>query len=70
VPGSLGRVVPPDWQHVENFPLTAEAFPIRPTPVVIGVNWYVEFDEPQLDRQGHHWIGRDGHLTRVARWGS
>ena len=60
VPGALGRIVPPDWQHVENFPLTAMTFPVRPTPAVIGVNWYVEFDEPEQDSQGHWWIARDG----------
>jgi hypothetical protein len=65
VPGPLGRVVPPDWQHVENFPLTAATFPTRPTPVVIGVNWYHEFDNPQQDRQGHYWVARDGHVTTV-----
>jgi hypothetical protein len=34
-------------------------------PVVIGVNWYAEFDKPQKDSQGHHWIARDGKLTRI-----
>ena len=65
MPGALGRLVPPDWRHVENFPLTAATFPTRPTPVVIGVNWYDEFDNPEQDRQGHNWVARDGHLTKV-----
>jgi hypothetical protein len=65
VPGALGRIVPPDWQHVENFPLTALTFPVRSTPAVIGVNWYVEFDEPEQDSQGHWWIARDGKLTKI-----
>jgi hypothetical protein len=65
VPGALGRIVPPDWQHVENFPLTAMTFPVRPTPAVIGVNWYVEFDAPEQDSQGHWWIARDGKLTKI-----
>ena len=65
MPGALGRIVPPDWRHVENFPLTALTFPVRPTPAVIGVNWYVEFDEPEQDSQGHWWIARDGRLTKI-----
>jgi hypothetical protein len=58
--GALGRVAPPDWEHVEKYPLTAE---IRdeitvPRPVVIGVNWYPEFDEPFRDSSGH-WRVKD-----------
>jgi hypothetical protein len=33
--------------------------------VVIGVNWYAEFDKPEKDGQGHYWIARDGKLTRI-----
>jgi intein/homing endonuclease len=65
VPGALGRIVPPDWQHVEKFPLTALTFPVRPTPAVIGVHWYDEFDNPEQDSQGHWWIARDGRLTKI-----
>jgi hypothetical protein len=39
--------------------------PAKPTPVVIGVNWYVEFDEPEKDAQGHYWIARDAKLSKV-----
>ena len=39
--------------------------PAKPTPVVIGVNWYVEFDEPVKDAEGHYWIARDAKLTKV-----
>jgi hypothetical protein len=39
--------------------------PAKPTPVVIGVNWYVEFDEPEKDAEGHYWIARDAKLTKV-----
>jgi hypothetical protein len=39
--------------------------PKRPAPVVIGVNWYVEFDSPEPDAQGHQWIARDGRLSTV-----
>ena len=43
----LGRFIPDDWAHVEKYPLSA--LPKRrptPRPVVIGVNWYTEFDKP------------------------
>jgi hypothetical protein len=39
--------------------------PAKPTPVVIGVNWYVEFDKPEPDGDGHQWIARDGKLSRI-----
>lgn len=34
-------------------------------PVIIGVNWYVEFDRPEKDSHGHWWVARDGQLTRI-----
>ena len=34
-------------------------------PVVLGVNWYVEFDQPQRDDRQRWWIARDGNLTRI-----
>lgn len=45
---ALGRLKPPDWQHVEKYPLTALAADQRPAhvPVSIGVNWYTAFDSP------------------------
>jgi hypothetical protein len=33
-------------------------------PVVLGCNWYVNFDAPELDGGRRHWIGR-GDLGRV-----
>ncbi len=65
MPGPLGRRPPSDWKHVDKYPLTAATAPSKPVPVVIGVNWYAEFDKPQKDGQGHHWIARDGKLTRI-----
>jgi hypothetical protein len=65
MPGPLGRRPPSDWQHVDRFPLTASTAPKKPTPVVIGVNWYVEFDKPEQDAQGHYWIARDAKLSTV-----
>ncbi|HEX6021518.1 MAG TPA: hypothetical protein VFZ00_05945 [Solirubrobacter sp.] len=65
MPAPLGRRPPSDWTHVDKYPLTAATAPAKPVPVVIGVNWYVEFDKPQKDSQGHSWIARDGKLTRI-----
>ena len=65
MPGPLGRRPPSDWKHVDRYPLTAATAPKKPSPVVIGVNWYVEFDEPEKDAGGHYWIARDGKLTTV-----
>ena len=65
MPGPLGRRPPSDWTHVDKYPLMASMVPAKPTPVVIGVNWYVEFDKPEKDDQGHFWIARDAKLTTV-----
>ena len=65
MPGPLGRRPPTDWTHVDKYPLMASMVPAKPTPVVIGVNWYVEFDNPVKDDQGHSWIARDGKLSKV-----
>jgi hypothetical protein len=65
MPGPLGRRPPSDWQHVDRYPLTASTAPKKPSPVVIGVNWYVEFDEPAKDAEGHYWIARDAKLSKV-----
>lgn len=52
--GPLGRITPPDFEHVEKYPLTALAPEARPTfiPVVLGVNWYEGFDTPKLGKDG------------------
>lgn len=62
----LGRRTPTDWRHVERFPLSAEmAEALPPTPIVMGINWYVEFDRPVQDSQRHWWVARDGRLTTI-----
>jgi hypothetical protein len=63
--GPLGRKTPTDFAHVDRYPLTATTTPATPAPVVVGVNWYVEFDQPTKDGSGHYWVARDGRLTRV-----
>jgi hypothetical protein len=66
----LGRFIPDDWGHVEKYPLAALAEEERPTkvPVVIGVNWYVEFDNPKAGSgSDDHFVARGGarSLTQV-----
>lgn len=62
----LGRFIPDDFEHVTKYPLTALAATDRPTrvPVIIGVNWYREFDTPTEGSDGY-WIARDGRLTQI-----
>jgi hypothetical protein len=66
----LGRLIPDDFTHVEKYPLTALPAEERPTrtPVVIGVNWYSEFDNPDLDEEtGEYFVARGGadSLTQI-----
>jgi hypothetical protein len=47
--GALGRLVPPDTEHLDKYPLSAlppEELPVG-IPVPLGVNWYDSFDEPK-----------------------
>lgn len=57
----LGRRVSKNFEHVEKYPLMAAQIPeliTAPTPIVIGINWYSNFDDPVLDSNGHYWIGQ------------
>lgn len=68
--GPLGRRPPTDFSHVSRYPLTEprRVGVTTPTPVVIGVNWYVEFDEPSRTRERGrdvYWVARDGKLSTV-----
>jgi hypothetical protein len=75
----LDRLPPSDWRHYEKFPLTASIRAITPiVPVVLGVNWYQDFMNPQKDSQGRYWIGKDpknlgpmlgGHAICVRPYG-
>jgi hypothetical protein len=67
----LGRVAAPDGRHVRLYGLTTETMPTKPTPVVLGINWYQQFDAP-VARDGAWWIGvgdwkaiRGGHAICV-----
>lgn len=66
----LGRFIPDTWEHVAKYPLMALPPDERPTksPVVIGVNWYSEFDNPEQDeKSGEYFVARGGaaSLTKV-----
>src|ERR671915_371695 len=66
----LGRFIPDDWEHVDKYPFAALPDEARPkqVPVVIGVNWYSEFDNPELDENtGEYFVARGGadSLTQV-----
>jgi hypothetical protein len=66
----LGRLIPRRLAHVEAYPLTALSAEERPTrrPVVIGVNWNSEFDNPALDDEtGEYFVARGGpgSLTQI-----
>jgi hypothetical protein len=66
----LGRFIPDDWRHVERYALAALPEEERPeqVPVVIGVNWYREMDNPEQDADsGEYFIARGGagSLTRI-----
>lgn len=61
----FGRLAPPDWDHVDKYPMTAShlARVTRPRPVVIGIDWFDSFDTPEWDQSTQAWwIGRDGRL--------
>lgn len=65
----LGRRPPTDDDHIRKYPLTVAALPQLPVPVVIGVNWYEDFDKPKAIVHDGRWIwiiGRDANnLSRV-----
>lgn len=65
--------------HLEKYPLTAATLPSAATPVVMGVNWYTNFDRPRLTNikgTSRYVIGdgdlgslRGGHCTCLPQWG-
>jgi hypothetical protein len=79
--GSLGRLTPTDWGHVERSPLSALTPAEQPVdiPVTIGTPWYTGFDTPtQLPDGSWHLpdtatgsLGtiRGGHCTVLAPMG-
>jgi hypothetical protein len=59
----LGRREPTDWLHLEKFALTADTIPATPTPVVLGIPWYSNFDT-SVRKDNRWWIGLSDN------WGS
>lgn len=65
----LGRLIPNDWRHVTSYPLSVLSPDERPIskPVVIGVNWYDAFDNPEKDQDsGDFFIAKSGR-NRLGR---
>lgn len=58
---ALGRKTPPDFKHVEKYPLSAVSVPVA-TPVVLGVNWYEGFDSPVKGSDGRYRIRISGNV--------
>jgi hypothetical protein len=54
----LGRKQPTDWEHYERYALTPATAPIKPTPVVLGIDWYSSFNNP-VRKYARWWIGLD-----------
>lgn len=70
-PALLDRKTPESWEHVEKYPMMAGAI-TKPTPVILGINWYEAFDEPVFDDDGRWWITganigsiRGGHCLAI-----
>lgn len=63
----LDRLKPPDWEHVRKFPFSEVPLTAAPkgVPVVIGINWYTEFDKPERGHDNRWWIAKDGNLTTI-----
>ncbi len=53
----LDRLPPPDWKHVEKYPLKAEPAALSHQPGVFGINWYRNFGKPEKVGPAY-WIGR------------
>lgn len=67
---ALGRLKPPDWEHVRKYPLAALSPGEQPRgiPVTIGVNWYEDFDTPV--RYGNRWfVCPNGQIRGKVRGG-
>ena len=59
---ALGRLTPPDFEHVEKYPLTAEdlAAIVEPRAGALGINWYTSFDNPVKGSDGRYRIKISG----------
>lgn len=74
----LDRLIPANFDHLDNYPLTAATVPVDKTAMVMGVNWYSNFDRPtelKIGRKTWKVIGqgplgnvRGGHATCLRPW--
>ncbi len=59
----LARFISLDFEHIEKYPLRLETVSTA-TPIILGVNWYSNFDTPIKDKNDRWWIGK-GELGRI-----
>lgn len=66
----LGRRIPTDFAHVQKYPLSALPESAQPlgVPVVLGINWYDDFDTP-VQKGREWWIGLDSKNLGTVRGG-
>lgn len=65
----LGRRPPSDYNHYSKYLLTPTTVPDKPTPVVLGINWYENFDHPVE----YHVAGKQQPIYVIGQgddWGS
>lgn len=60
----LDRLVSETDEHLVKYPLTAATLPEKPASMVMGANWYSNFDRPILRRINgrNYWVIGDGDL--------
>lgn len=68
MPHPLGRKIPLNFDHVAKYALTPDTLPTKPTPVVLGINWYTRFDDPQQIGT-RFWAARPGDNLGTIRGG-
>jgi hypothetical protein len=63
----LDRVPSATTEHIDRYPLTLATAPTKDTSMVMGVNWYGNFDEPEQRRiNGRtYWVIGDGDLGKM-----
>jgi len=55
-PARLDRRAPESFEHVEKYPVRLADIAGKPTPVILGINWYDAFDQPVLRDDERWWI--------------
>lgn len=63
----LGRLTPTTFDHVDTYPLSALPRSAQPThtPVVVGINWYTNFDTPLRNKHDGSWSIGAGNLGTI-----